>query len=173
MPKFVSASLTCAVGLAGLRPKMLQSLALSEEGLAVARQSAEAYHHGEEPISLFGPLAEAQHTLRDMIAQASIPGWDGSVAPPVPAEAAAQALSFLAALPPGIPMPEFSVEPDDGSLSLEWHRGYRRVVSVSIGRSSRLPCAELDGTEKWHGVAQFDGAVIPARILASIRLIVT
>ena len=116
-------------------------------------------------------LTEAQRALHETVAEASISGWDGAVAPPVPAEATARAQAFLAALPHGLPMPEFSVEPDDGSLSLEWYTGYRRVFSVSIGRSMRLPYAGLDGTDKWHGVAQFDGIIIPQRIVESIRQI--
>ena len=172
MPELISASLIGAVGLAALRPKMFQSLALSEEGKTVARQSAEVYRHGKEAWSLFGPLAGAQLALREIVAEAAHPGWDGAMAPPVPADAAAQAQSFLAALPHGVPMPEFSVEPDDGSLSLEWHRGYRRVFSVSVGRSPRLPYAGLDGADKWHGVAQFDGVTVPQRILESIRQVI-
>ncbi len=171
MPELISASLIGAVGLAALRPKMFQSSALSAEGRAVARQTAEIYRHGEASWSLFGPLTEAQRALRETATEASSSGWDGAVAPPVPAEALAQAEAFLAALPHGLPMPEFSVEPDDGSLSLEWHAGYRRVFSVSVGRSMRLPYAGLDGTDKWHGVAQFDGIVIPQRIVESIRQI--
>jgi hypothetical protein len=43
---------------------------------------------------------------------------------------------------------------------------------VSVGRGNRLAYAWLDGTEKSHGVAIFDGRNIPQRILSDIKAIV-
>lgn len=78
---------------------------------------------------------------------------------------------FIQALPPWVPAPEFAVDPDEGAISLEWYAGPSRVFSASVRHSSRMACAGLDGTDSWHGVAQFDGAKVPDFVLQSIQRI--
>lgn len=86
-------------------------------------------------------------------------------------EALINAAAFIRALPVGIPIPEFASEPD-GMISLDWITSHRRVFSVSIGTSRRLAFAWLDGTDTGHGVARFDGAAIPRKILDGILQII-
>ena len=82
-----------------------------------------------------------------------------------------QAKSFLRTLPDGVSLPEFSIEPD-GSISLDWIESRDRLFSLSIGENNRLAYAWLDGTNKGHGVENFDGQQIPKRILDGITLII-
>ena len=44
-----------------------------------------------------------------------------------------------------------------------------RLLSVSVGADNRLPYAWLDGANRGHAVAVFDGQQIPDRLLAEIR----
>ena len=75
--------------------------------------------------------------------------------------------AFVRALPIGVPLPEFAPEPD-GSVSLDWIQSRTRKFSLSVGRSQRLAYAWLDGTDSGHGVATFDGSIIPPRIIEGI-----
>jgi hypothetical protein len=78
--------------------------------------------------------------------------------------------SFLRALPDGIALPEFSIEPD-GSISLDWIESRNRLISISVGMNNRLAYAWLDGTNKGHGVENFDGQQIPKRLIDGITTI--
>jgi hypothetical protein len=75
---------------------------------------------------------------------------------------------FLRLLPESVPLPEFAPEPD-GFISLDWIRSPNRLFSLSIGRSNRLAYAWLDGADRGHGVARFDGQNVPARVLEGIK----
>ena len=63
-------------------------------------------------------------------------------------------------------MPEFAPEPD-GAISLDWIQSRHRLFTLSISASNRLAYAWLDGTDKGHGVARFDGRTIPRRVLTN------
>ena len=94
-------------------------------------------------------------------------GWDGDEAAPIDPMAILTAVEFIRALPNYVPLPEFAPEPD-GSLSLDWIRSCSRLFSLSIGSTNRLAYAWLDGSDKGHGVARFDGERIPTRVIEGI-----
>ncbi len=98
-------------------------------------------------------------------------GWDGAEAPPVSPVALDRAQELIMSLPPSIPNPELAVDPDDGAVSQEWYAGSSRIFSVSVGLSSRIACAGIDGTDSWHGVAHFDGTKAPEFVIQSIERI--
>ncbi len=77
---------------------------------------------------------------------------------------------FLRALPDGVSLPEFSIEPD-GSIALDWMESPNRLFSLSVGDNNRFACAWLDGTNKGHFVENFDGPKIPDRIIVGITSI--
>ena len=99
--------------------------------------------------------------------ECSEPGWDGDDALPLDHRAVFKAITFIQALPEGVPLPEFAPEPD-GSLSLDWISSRNRLFSLSVGTDDRLSYAWLDGTDKGHAVARFDGESVPPRILEGI-----
>lgn len=67
-------------------------------------------------------------------------------------------------------MPGLAADPD-GAVSLDWIVSRPRMFSVSCGPSGRLAYSWLDGTDRGHAVADFDGWTIPQRILHGIRSI--
>ena len=78
--------------------------------------------------------------------------------------------NFVRALPRDVALPEFAPEPD-GSISLDWESSRSRRFSISIGVNNRLAYAWLDGTDRGHAVAYFDGRAIPLRILEGISAV--
>lgn len=87
---------------------------------------------------------------------------------PISAGAAAKARAFIRALPHDVDLPEFAWEPD-GWVSLDWMPSRHQVFSVSVGDSSNLPYAWLDGAARGHGVGSFEGETISGEILEGIR----
>jgi hypothetical protein len=125
----------------------------------------------ERSLALFGEKVAALSQLAALAEECADPRWDGAEAAPLDPAAHAIAGRFIRSLPDGIPLPEFAPEPD-GSISLDWTASRTRLFSLSIGYDNRLAYAWLDGADKGHGVAHFDGWLIPPRILDDIRRIV-
>lgn len=144
--------------------------AISPEAISIARLASVLMAKSERSQSLFGSKAAAISELITMANECGSPGWDGADAVELDVIAVRQATTFLRALPDDIPMPEFAPEPD-GCVSLDWIKSKHRVFSLSIGRSNRLAFAWLDGADKGHAVARFDGLNIPSRVLEGIRAI--
>lgn len=96
-------------------------------------------------------------------------GWDGEQAPALALVTIYRALAMLKDLPSDIPDPEFSVEPDDGSLVLEWWGGYRRIVSIAISREKRFSYIAMNGVDESHGVFLCDNGTVPYHVLQLIR----
>jgi hypothetical protein len=119
---------------------------------------------------LFGEKALALSRLAELAADCAQQGWDGQDALAIDPIALLSAKRFIRALPGGIPLPEFAPEPD-GSISLDWIQSPNRLFSLSVGHSNRLAYAWLDGTDKAHGVARFDGQNVPPRVLEDIKSI--
>ena len=74
---------------------------------------------------------------------------------------------MVRALPGEVQLPEFAPEPD-GSVSLDWIQSRNRMFTLSVGSGPRLAYAWLDGADKGHGVAAFDGSNVPTRVLEGI-----
>lgn len=100
--------------------------------------------------------------------ECSEPDWDGEDARPLDRLAALLAAIFIRALPDDIALPEFAPQPD-GSISLDWIQSRNRLFTLSAGATDRLAYAWLDGTDKGHAVARFDGEHVPSRVLEGIR----
>jgi hypothetical protein len=120
--------------------------------------------------TIFGTQTKALRPLLELARECARPDWDGYGAMAVDPIALQNTEAFVRILPESIPMPEFAAEPD-GAISLDWIQSRHRLFSLSIGPSKRLAYAWLDGTDKGHGVARFDGTSIPDRVLAEIRSI--
>jgi hypothetical protein len=141
--------------------------AVSGEAQAVRQAAAAVVESVQRSQALFGAKLVAIAEILVLASECAEPGWDGADASPLERLAAISAEEFIRALPDGVPLPEFSPEPD-GSISLDWIESRHRMLSVSIGTTDRLAYAWLDGTDRGHGVARFDGEIIPARIMESI-----
>lgn len=143
--------------------------AFSVEGQFAREQVTKVWDGLDSAVSLRVPHAALLGELDALILEHSNPGWDGQEAPPVSYIIAQNAKGIIRALPADIPSPELAVDPDDAAISFEWHGGYRKVFSFSVGASGRLACAGLNGTDRWHAALAFDGERLPALVLQSVR----
>lgn len=122
----------------------------------------------QRSIELFGRKRTALSALYQVAIDCQKPGWDFEDAEAVAPEIITRAEDFILALPDKFPMPEIGGEPD-GEVSLDWIHSRKRMFSVSIGKTERLPFAWVDGTDLGNGVARFDGITVPAKILNGVR----
>jgi hypothetical protein len=162
------------VGLSG--HLALQALAggnsaVSRESNVVQSAATGVVESAERSIALFGEKAAALSRLAGLAAECTELGWDGEDAAAIDQGAVRLVARIVRILPDGIPLPELAPEPD-GSISLDWIQSRHRLFSLSVGLGNRLAYAWLDGADRGHGVALFDGQKIPPRILEGIRDIV-
>lgn len=158
------------VGYAALSPDAQAGSAVSRAAQTVQRAASKIALEAERSVALFGDKAAALSRLHGLADECSQDDWDAAGAQPLSADAVQRAEGFLRALPDNVPIPDCSPEPD-GSVSLDWAKSRRRLFSISISESDRLAFAWLDGSDKGHGVARFDGRVVPERVLFGIRSI--
>ncbi len=144
--------------------------AISAEAQVVLLAATSVVDSVERSQALFGDKATAISQLWALANECGEPGWDGDDALPLDHRAVFRAVAVIRTLPEGVPLPEFAPEPD-GSISLDWISSRNRLFSLSVGIGDRLPYAWLDGTDKGHAVARFDGVSVPARILEGVRAI--
>ncbi|CAN5806740.1 hypothetical protein BH11VER1_BH11VER1_03270 [soil metagenome] len=170
MPEPVSI-IGLTVGYAAMQIFARGSTAVSLESHAVCKAARDVVQYAECSQSLFGTKTAAISEVWKLADECGEADWDGNEAMVLDENAIAGAVSFIRALPEGIPMPELAPEPD-GSISLDWIQSRHRLFSLSIGKSNRLAFAWLDGSDKGHGVSQFDGWKVPKRILDGIQSIV-
>lgn len=120
---------------------------------------------------LFGAKSAAISSVRQLIAECGDDDWDANESKAVNPSAVWIATDFIRALPDNFPMPEAAAEPD-GSVSLDWMQSRNRMFSLSVDNGNRLAYAWLDGTERGHGVLNFDGVNLPSRFISEISPIV-
>jgi len=142
--------------------------AISAEALAVEKKAAAVVGSGERSQALFGEKAAAISQLRALANDCSEPGWDGNEASAIGPLAVSMAERLVRALPDGLPLPEFAPEPD-GCISMDWIQSRNRLFSISVGNNHRLAYAWVDGADRGHAVAGFDGERAPRRVIEGIR----
>jgi hypothetical protein len=125
----------------------------------------------ESSHALFGRKAAALAALHAVGRECSVEGWDGDGAVGVSPLALQRAADVIRAMPDGLVLPEFAAEPD-GAVSLEWAVARHRRFMMSVGEGDRIAFAWVDGTDRGHGVARFDGFTIPSRVLGALESIV-
>ncbi len=125
----------------------------------------------ERSQALFGRKAATISNLRVLTNDCADDDWDGDDACAIDPVALLNAESFVRALPNDCPLPECAPEPD-GSISLDWIQSSQRMFTMSVGTSNRLAYAWMDGTDKGHAVAHFDGSSVPALVLETIKYII-
>ncbi len=171
MPEPVSTlGICCAAGFALLSNYARGRNAVSEEANSVREAAKELVVSIERSQALFGEKSAAISRLRALENESFLQSSeDGSISlNPV---AVRTAENFVRALPEGVPMPEFAAEPD-GSVTLDWIESKNRLFSASIGAGNRVAFAWLDGSDKGHGVSDFDGNSVPSRIIEGICSII-
>jgi hypothetical protein len=155
------------VGYAALHAYAYGSSAISPEAQAVRKAASAVVEFAEQSQALFGQKSVAISQIVSLAKECAEAGWDGDEAAPIDSAAVYTAVEFIRAMPDDLPLPEFAPEPD-GSISLDWIQSRNRLFSLSVGSTNRLAYAWLDGSDKGHGVARFDGEQIPSRIIEGI-----
>jgi hypothetical protein len=150
---------------------MAGSTALSGEGRFVFDAATESVKSAEGSEAMSGNKNAVLSDLAKLGTDYADEGWDGGNAAPIDPVAMISVRRFIYALPDDIPMPELAPEPD-GSVSLDWGESKTRLFSLSIGPNNWLAFAWLDGADKGHATAQFDGVNIPSLIVDQIRKLV-
>lgn len=171
MPEPLSVAVgACCLGYSALAAYSRVGSAVSPEATAARRFACSVVEYAERSYALFGGKAGAISELQALANECAEAGWDGEAAAGIDSLAVSTAQDFVRALPAGLPLPEFAPEPD-GSVSLDWTVSRHRRFTLSIGSSLRLAYAWLDGADRGHAVASFDGSSVPPRILEGIRSI--
>ncbi|MEO0457146.1 MAG: hypothetical protein AAF152_11295 [Cyanobacteria bacterium P01_A01_bin.114] len=96
----------------------------------------------------------AHNELFSILEKCSKQNWDGYDALPVQGVAAQTAYELIEALPLETPLPSVGAEPD-GSITLEWYRHPRWILSVSVNSTATTYYAALFGLEKASGAVPF------------------
>ena len=160
-------SIDTAPGFAALNSLAREGSAVSTEAKTLRQAASDVMNRVERSEALFGSKSYAISQIWELANDHADPDWDGNGAYPMHQQAVFKASAFIRALPDDFPLPEFAPEPD-GSISLDWIMSRNRLFSMSVGTSDRLAYAWLDGADKGHAVARFDGVRVPPRILSGI-----
>ncbi len=97
---------------------------------------------------------DAVSELMETFEDAAVPNWDGFGARPVALATLEKAKAFLAALPPDMPSPEISADPD-GEIAFDWTLDRDWTMAVSLGPDGRLSHAGLYGPSRAYGTEEF------------------
>ena len=159
-------------GMLVAAPLARMGSAVSPEATISKQAMSNLARAAESSLSLFGRKSAALASLHEMGEECAVGGWDGDGAAGVSPVALAQARNVIRAMPDGLPLPEFAPEPD-GSVSLEWTVSRHRRFLVSVGEGDRLAYAWVNGINRGHAVARFDGGTIPSHILRTLESIVS
>ncbi len=159
---------TTSAGYADLQFYALGNSAISAEAQSACKSASEVIAFRERSQVFFGAKSVAISQITVLANECAETGWDGNDAAPIDWVAVRTAVQCIRVLPDNLPLPEFAPEPD-GSISLDWIQSRHRLFSLSVGATNRLAYAWVDGTDRGHGVARFDGESIPSRIVAGIR----
>lgn len=158
-------------GCTALHPLAGHATGVSRDARSVYDAIREVVACHERSAALFGDKESLISQLWSLADECGADDWDGEGALALKDGAIGTAVSFITALPAGLPLPEIAPDPD-GEVSLDWIVSKTRMFSLSCGTSSRLAYSWLDGTDKGHAVASFDGWRVPERILQGIRSII-
>lgn len=169
MPEPVSTAVAVVAGASLLAGLNRRNPSVSEEGQFVYDQVAEFREYASQPVSMDRVRHAALRELGEILAEHEEGFAEGEEWPVVEDATLDNVRAFLAALPEDVPDPDFTVEPDDGAVSLEWTGGYRRVASVSIGAGLRIAFASLQGTDVSNGAYRIEEGDIPTAVLSAIR----
>lgn len=146
---------------------------------AAGSQSAVSAEAEFVRISAFGIVESAERSFALFGAKSSVISQILAVAAEsedevqiaIPPAVIERAIDFIRALPESLGLPEVTTEPD-GSISLDWIASRTRMFSATVGGTSRIAFAWIDGTDRGHGVARFQGDEAPARVIEGIRAII-
>lgn len=146
------------------------SSAFSEEAANLQHELEDINEWTEQPESFYSKKGVVIDAINALAHECSTADWDGNNAKEISVFTICRAINFIRSLPQDFPLPELSPEPD-GAISLDWIQSRNHIFSVSIGNNDRLAFAWLDGTNKGHGVCNWNARGIPTDILYGVSKI--
>lgn len=170
MHRDIRASLISSLALQAVLANQYCGGPVSLEGRFVVQSEFDIQSRTEASVALFGEKEQVMSTIYETAVDCRIADWDGYGALPLSSKSVAYGIQFVRLLPDNTPMPEVSPEPD-GMLALDWAASKSRRLSVSFCDSERIAYAWLDGSDRGHATARFDGQAIPQRVLDAINAI--
>lgn len=130
---------------------LIYSPSFSNTGVSIAYESLRKQLLGV--IEHTREMVDKQKTfslVEEVYKECSEEDWDGYGAKPIKEEAYLQALELVDALPSSLPLPEVIPE-RSGDLALEWSKGRRAVLVISVSGETVIHYAGIFGTSKIHG----------------------
>ena len=106
-------------GCAAFHPLAGNATGVSREARSVYEAQREVVICAESSAALFGDKASLISKLWKIADECGMEDWDGDGAMALDDAAIGNAVSFIRALPAGLPLPELAPEPD-GAVSLDW-----------------------------------------------------
>ena len=146
---------------------LISSYSVSDQGNWLLEILSSIRRKLAESLALGGPLRDTIDELGEVYLEAVEPGWDGYGAQPISEQVLENAVAFLCALPPDLPMPEVSADAQ-GDIHFEWSVNSYRTLSVSISPAGLLSYAGLFGPSRTRGLELLTGG-IPHSIISNIR----
>ncbi len=131
---------------------------LSEDARQLKDRLESISNDMRKTVSFGEPLRNVYLAIQEILEEGSTDNWDSYGAKAVTQQTYDQALRFLRALSPAVPMPEISLEPD-GEFAFDWFRAPGWVFSVSIGGTGDLTYAGVFGKNKTHGTEVFQDEI--------------
>jgi len=169
-PISLAAGVYALASYTGLVNYARQSNAVSAEAVSATAKAELILKAAATSETLNGQKAWPLASLGTLAQECATDNWDGYGAQAVNLRAIATAEHLIRNLPEGLQVPEVAAEPD-GSVSLDWIVSRHRLLSVSVGESNRFAFAWMLGTEREHGVINFDGVHVPGRLIQKILFI--
>jgi hypothetical protein len=117
----------------------------------------------DKSIALNNQHQKALDALERVYKETLVENWDGYGARPTTVENYRRARYFLMLLPNDLPSPDVSAHPD-GEFAFEWRVSGKKILTVGIGRASKITYAGIFGTTERYGVENFIDE-IPSEIM--------
>jgi hypothetical protein len=153
--------MTAAPAIAHAAPAALvRSSAVSEAAGWVTRLLGKVASGNEIAQSLSGREVEFQARLRAALDDL-VTDEDQH---PVTTAAVRIASRLASVLPQYLQLPQVAIDPD-GAISLDWMPSRTRAFSISVGESSRLAYAWMNGSDGGHGAVRFEDSIPTALLL--------
>jgi hypothetical protein len=127
---------------------------VSAAAKVVRNQIDEVRQKMSETETLGRKYREALEALQESYAECARDNWNGYGAKAATTANLFIAVRLLGTLPPSLPTPEISVDPD-GEFAFEWYKGRSNVLSVSINQTGKLSYAASIGRKTFHGTDFF------------------
>ncbi len=147
------------------------NVGMSDDAEHLTEQFEAIHKHMRKTVTVGEPLRNVYLALQETYEEGLAENWDAYGAKAISPRVYSQAVKFLALLPPVVPMPDISLDPD-GEIAFDWLREPRRGFSISVGEKGELSYAGIFGRNRTHGTEIFQND-IPKIIMENLSRLYT